>query len=139
MPRWNIQTIIAGVDFSLCRAVILNRTRFATEYAGSSSNVASGGTHEQRVRRDGDGVAGIHFGVHMERAEAEALNTLRAAIQGTEAAAQAFRVQLQDAQYIIDVWAVTDYTQDTWLSDGDESEGIIENVTMSFIAKARYV
>lgn len=135
MGRWNIQTIIAGVDFSLCRAVIVDGANFATLYAGSVARSAFGIPHVQRVRRD---VKGLPVGVHMERAEAETINTMRAAVQVKEAAAQAFRLQLQDALYTLDVWAVPDYSQQTWITHGEESEGIIENVTMRFIVVDNY-
>lgn len=136
MPRWNIVTIIAGVDFSQCKAVIVDGAAFSTIYAGSVARAADGLPHPQRVNR---GVKGISFGVRMERAEAEAINELRAAVQAAEAAAQAFRVQVKDALYDKDVWAIPDYSQATWITHADESEGIIEGVVLRFIAMALYV
>jgi hypothetical protein len=135
MPRWNIVTIIAGVDFSLCRATIVDGPRFATDYRGSTARSATGKVHVQRVN-----VGPIaKFGVHMDNANASDITELESAIRDSEAAGTAFRVQLQNALRTLDLWAIVDYDVDTWLTHGDESEGQIPDVTLRFESVGPYV
>jgi hypothetical protein len=134
MPRWNTTTIIAGVDFSLCRAVILDGAQFASGYRGSVAQAADGTPHIQRVAK---GVKGNRFGSQMVKARAELILEALTAIREAEAAQEAFRVQEVDGLYDIDVWVYPDYDVQ-WFTHGDESEGIIENVVFRFVALAQY-
>lgn len=136
---WNDLTEVAGVSFTGCRAYIIGGNLFATGYAGSTVPTAGGRSHTQRVLRH-DGVANIPFGVRLTNAEADTLADARAAIKTAEEAAQAFRVHLTNAQYDIDVWAIPDYLQRSWLDHPDEAEagGMVKDVKMYFIAQALY-
>jgi hypothetical protein len=134
VPRWNTETLVAGVDFSQCRATILDGPNFATIYAGSTVIAGDGTPHTQRVNR---GVKGLKFGTSMPFAPAAQINAARTAIEATEAAQEPFHVRLVNALYEIDVWAIVDYDQQ-WLAHGEESEGIIENLVMRFVALSVY-
>jgi hypothetical protein len=138
---WNETTIVAGVDFTGCRAYIIGGNKFATKYAGSTVPTAGGGNHTQRVVRAGSGVANIPFGVRLTNADAVDLVSVRAAIQTAEQNAEAFRVQLVNAQYDLDLWAIVDYSQQSWLDHPDDGEiaGMVRDVKMNFIAQALYV
>jgi hypothetical protein len=135
MPRFNTTTIIAGVDFSACRAVIVDGPLFASNYRGSNAIAADGTPHPQRVNK---GVKGNKFGCQMDKADKTLILAALAAIQAAEAAGTTFRVQMQDALYNIDVLVYPDYDVQPF-THGPESEDIIEALVFRFIAMAQYV
>jgi len=130
VPRWNSVSIIAGVDFSQCKALTVGGARFKSNFRGSITPSADGTPYVQRINK---GVKGNKFGVTMEFADATMLSSALTAIQTAENLGQAFRVQLTDALNAIDVWAILDYDQESF-THGAESEGIVSNVAFQFVA-----
>lgn len=131
MPRWATQMIIAGVDFSNCRTVILDGGRFASDYKGSMVIAADGTPHVQRVMT---GTKGILFGASVLFANAADLTALKYAIMAAETAQTPFRVQAEDALVAIDEDCWPDYNTDQWYAYGPESEGIVENFVLRLIS-----
>lgn len=131
MPRWATQMIIAGVDFSNCRTLILDGGRFASDYKGSMVLAADGTPHIQRVLT---GTKGLLFGASVLFANANDLLDLKDAIMAAEAAHAPFRVQAEDALVTIDENCWPDYNTDQWFSYGPESEGIVENFVLRLIS-----
>lgn len=138
MPRFNIVTIIAGVDFSLCRARILDPQNVARNYVGSNGPPAADGTpHRQRVNVGR--YKGRKFGVGFDAAiSGDDLAAVLAAIDAADATQTPFRVQMEDALMVIDALVWPD--EDAGLfTRGDESEGMVEGVTLRFVGVGPYV
>jgi hypothetical protein len=130
MPRWNIKTKIAGVDFSNCRATIIDGDAFASDFRGSITPAADGTPHVERANK---GVKGNKFGVSMLYAEAQMIKDTLAAIQAAEADGEPFVVELEDALYDLALYVYLDYDQRPY-THGPESEDIIQNVVFRFVA-----
>jgi hypothetical protein len=96
MPAWNITTIIAGVDFSNCQALIVDGQKRASDYVGSIITAADGTKHRQRVKTGGVGKSvGRNYGVNLPQVEATLVQAALAAIATAEDANIPFRVQME--------------------------------------------
>jgi hypothetical protein len=138
VPRWNTTTIIAGVDFSTCRARILDPQNVARNYVGSNGEPAAEGTpHPQRVNTGR--YKGRKFGVIFDAAiSADDLAALLAAVDDAAAAQTPFRVQMENALMVIDALAWPDEDAG-FFTEGDESEGMVEGVSLRFLGVGPYV
>lgn len=133
MPAWNITTILAGVDFSNCQAVIVDGANRVTDYAGSSVKASDGTPHVQRFKTGGIGKSvGRNYGVNFPQLDAALLQQFYTAVETAEEAGLPFRVQMEDAKREIDDYCWPDYNSNPWLTEGAELEGIISDVTIRF-------
>lgn len=133
MPRWASKIIIAGIDFTGCRGLIINGAELTDDVGGSVEYAADGTPHIQTVTV---GKKGHPFGISMPNIEASKISSARTAIKTAEAAQEAVEVWFTDALDDIHVLAYPDYSQRPWFSHGPESEGMIQDVTFKFISVA---
>lgn len=130
MARWATNVKIAGVDFTGCRAEILDGAGFQSAYAGSVDWANDAKPHSQVFNR---GVQGIPFGIQFTSTEIAKLITVLANIATAQGSGSTFVVELTEGLYTINVNAVPDYSQ-TWLIHGKHSEGWYEDVSLRFIS-----
>lgn len=132
MPRWATTAMIAGVDLSTCRVLIIDGAQFMTDWKGSATIAADGTPHAQSINV---GVKGNAFGVSIPYCPAASLQAIASAINTALNALPptTVSVQLADALVSFTVNAFPDFNQG-WLTHGLESEGIIANVVLRFIA-----
>lgn len=132
MARWATKVIIAGVDFSGCRAELVDGQGFHSDFAGSSDHANDNTVHTQVVNR---GKKGIHFGVQFLSTQEDDLEDMLIAIQVAQSTNTTFVVEVEEGFYDVNVNAVPDYDQQ-WFTHGKHSEGWYENVTLRFISKS---
>lgn len=133
MARWATEVVIAGVDFTGCRAEVLDGDGFVSNVAGS---VDWGNDFSPSIQVFDREKKGIAFGLQFGTMAIDKLNDTIDAIQAAAALQTGFRVQVEEGLFsderAIDVDAVVDYNQ-RWLTKGPHSEGYIEGVTLRFI------
>lgn len=140
MARWCTETIIADVDFSGCRVVIIDPQHTFSNYAGSLGPPSRGGSfHPQRTNTGR--YKGRKWGAQFEAgAEAEVLLEALENIRAAEAAQTPFRVRQVDGLVVIDaiVWPDYDMGED-WFTRGPESDGMVDNVAFHFGGVGPYI
>lgn len=130
MARWATNIKIAGVDFTGCRAEILDGAGFQSAYAGSVDWANDAKPHTQVFNR---GVKGIPFGIKFVSTDISRLQSTLAAIATAQGTNTTVVVELTEGIYTIKVNAVPDYSQ-TWLIHGKHSEGWYEDVAFRFVS-----
>src|SRR4051794_35651383 len=128
MGRWNSETIIGTVDFSLCKVTLIEGYKFASTMRGNVARAAGGAPRAQTF----DPGPTNDFGLSMVRANSDQITEALEEIRAAEAAQSGFRVRAVDALYTVDVIVLPDYNTQ-WLTHGPESEGIIEDLTWRFV------
>jgi hypothetical protein len=132
MARWATICKIADVDFTGCRATLVDAHQFNTEFVGSVDWVNTGKAESQIVHR---GVAGIQFGIAMTSAEMTKCQSTLTAIQTTQMSNTLFVVNIAEGLYTLDLWVKPDYTApEGWFTYEKHSEGMLENVLWRFIS-----
>jgi len=135
MARWATVCIIAGVDYSACRTKIIDPGGLQSPFAGSSETSNSGNPNVQTINR---GVASVKFGIKMARALESNISSTISAIQTAQGLGQTIRVQISDGIYVVDIDGTVDYDQEAWLTHGEFSEGVYEDLIWRFIAKQNH-
>jgi hypothetical protein len=133
MARWATKVIIAGVDFTGCRATLIDAQAFHSDFAGSADWANDNTVHTQVVNR---GKKGIRFGVQFLSTEQDKLEDMILAIQTAQNTNTTFVVDVEEGFYDVEVNAVPDYSVDPWFTHDKHSEGWYENVTLRFISKS---
>lgn len=135
MARWATLIEIAGVEFTGCRAEIVDAQPFLSSYAGSVDQANDGTPYPQVFNR---GVKGIQFGVQFQNTESAKITDVFSAIQTAEGANTTFEVHIEDGLYDVNVHVVPDYSTQ-WFTHGKHSEGWYESALFRFITKALVV
>lgn len=130
MARWATLCEIAAVEFTGCRAELINAGQFKTERVGSVDWANDGTPHVQTINR---GVKGIPFGVRFASAEGTKLDQVFTAIDA--AGDNTIVVKITDGIFTVNVNASPDYSQE-WFTFDKHSEGWYESVTLLFISKS---
>lgn len=135
MARWATLVDIAGVDYTGCRAEIIDGQAFLSPMVGSVDWANDMTPHVQLINR---GVKGIQFGINMLSVESSKITSTVNNIKTAQSTNTTVRVRITDGLYTIDVNAVPDYSQQEWLTHGPHSEGWYQNVVWRFVSKGQY-
>jgi len=133
MARWATTVTIGGVDFTGCRAEIIDGEPFFSEYVGSVDYGNDKTVHAQVVNR---GTKGVAFGIQFVSSEQGDIEDLVDAVRAAQGSNATFNTTITDGIFEVNVNSIPDYNQSKgWLTLGKHSEGWYENMLIRVISK----